>query len=71
MGFHSLTRVTFQLANEDVVPLQDVLAFLLSAEARDLRPLLLQVMEFHVSACLLTTCFECLRLCACHTSQMR
>ena len=35
----------FQLVNKEVLFLQDVLAFLLSAEARDLRPLLLQVNE--------------------------
>ena len=39
-----------RLANEEVTSLQEVLAFLLSAEARDLRPLLLQVQHFDVSA---------------------
>ena len=36
--------------DEGAVFLQDVLAFLLSAEARDLRPLLLQVTNCDTSA---------------------
>ena len=49
VGFRSLTEALL-LANEEVTSLQDVLAFLLSPEARDLRPLLLQVRKCDMSA---------------------
>ena len=40
---------SFSMVIEEVASLQDVLAFLLSPEARDLRPLLLQVRKCDMS----------------------